>query len=404
MPNRSELTEAFRQAALAVSTAEGAHVFDQLVTALARILGVGFAMISVYVEPRRTHLRTLATFFDGRLAKNIEYPVAGSPCEQAIGRSFGYVPSGVARRFPHDSVLTQNGVEGYAATTLHDLDGAPIGALTVMSRREMKDAALTEAMLNIFAARVSAEIGRRQSEASYRAVFENAETAIFLHDIDSNAIVDVNPKACAVYGYSAEELKRLSVDELASGIPPYTGAEARRHFARARAGEVVRGEWQRRNKDGSLHWDEVTLKKVEIAGRPHILAATREITERKAAEDALRASEEQYRAIFNATTDSLTLRDADFRIVDANATYERMSGLKREDVIGMAELTVDVLDVKDWRRDVHERVLKGEAMRIESDARRRDGTMFRVEVLVLPIQYRGAPHALLVARDITALA
>jgi PAS domain S-box-containing protein len=402
MPNRSELTEAFRQAALAVSTAEGEHVFEQLVTALARILGVEFALISVYVEPRRTMLRTLATYFDGRLAKPIEYPIAGTPCEQAIGRTFGFYPKGVAGRFPGDNVLSANGIEAYAATTLHDLEGAPIGALTVMSRREIKDAALTETLLNIFAARVSAEIGRRQSEASYRAVFENAEAAIFLLDIDSNAIVDVNPRACAVYGYSAEELKRVSLDELSSGAPPFTGEAARRHFERARAGELVRGEWQRRNKDGSLHWDEVTLKRVEIAGRPHIMAATREITERKLAEEAVRASEEQYRAIFNATTDSLTLRDADFRIVDVNATYERMSGLKREDVIGMTELTVDVLDVEDWRRDVHERVLKGEAMRIESDARRRDGTLFRVEVLVLPMQYRGAPHALLVARDITA--
>jgi PAS domain S-box-containing protein len=402
MPDRSPSTEAFRQAALAVSTAEGEYVFEQLVSSLARILGVEFALISVYVEPRRVMLRTLATFFDGKLAKNIDYPVAGTPCEQAIGRSFGFYPKGVAQRFANDAVLSQNGIEAYAATTLHDTDGSPIGALTVMSRREIKDAALTEAMLNIFAARASAEIGRRRSEGSYRAVFESAETAIFLHDIDTGAIVDANPKACAVYGYSAEELKRLSADQLSSGVPPYTGDEARRHLARARMGEVVRGEWQRRNKDGSLHWDDVTLKRVEIAGRPHIMAATREITERKAAEEALRASEEQYRAIFNATTDSLTLRDAEFRIVDVNATYERMSGLKREDVIGMTQLTVDVLDVKDWRRDVHERVLKGEAMRIESDARRRDGTLFRIEVLVLPMQYRGAPHALQVARDITA--
>ena len=164
---------------------------------------------------------------------------------------------------------------------------------------------------------------------------------------------------------------------------------------------MVRGEWQRRNKDGSLHWDEVTLKRVEIAGRPHILAATREITERKLAEQALRGSEEQYRAIFNATTDSLTLRDAQFRIVDVNAAYERMSGLKREDVLGAAELTMDLLDVRDWRREVHDRALAGEAVRVESDAVRRDGTRFRLEVLVLPMQYGGAPHALYVARDIT---
>jgi PAS domain S-box-containing protein len=401
MSERTDLTGALREAALAVSTAEGEDVFDRLVIALARILGVEFALISVYVEPQRTHLRTLATFFDGRPAKNIEYPVAGTPCEQAIGREFGFHPKGVARLFRQDTILAANGIESYAATTLHDVHGSPIGALTVMSRREMRDGALAEAVLNIFAARVSAEIGRRRSEASYRAIFENAETAIIVLDIDSGAIVDVNPKACATYGYSAEEFKRLSARELSSGVPPYTGELAARFLARARAGEVVRGEWHRRNKDGSLHWDEITLKAVEIAGRPHLMAATREITERKAAVEALRSSEEQYRAIFNATTDSLTLRDADFRIVDVNAAYERMSGLAREAVLGASELTVDLLDVRDWRHDVHDRALKGEAVRVESEALRRDGSRLRLEVLVLPMQYRGAPHALYVARDIT---
>ncbi len=401
MPRRADLTEALREAALAVSTAEGERIFEQLVSALARILGVEFALISVYVEPQRTHLRTLATFFDGRLARNIEYPVAGTPCEQAIGRSFGHFARGVARQFPHDAVLIDHAVEGYAATTLHDEHGAPMGALTVMSHGEMADAALAEAVLNIFAARVSAEIGRRSSEQSYRAIFENAETAIMVMDIESGAIVDVNPKACATYGYSAEEFRRASADQLSSGVPPYTGEEALRRLARARAGEVVRGEWHRRNKDGTLHWDEVTLKRVEIGGRPHIMAATREITERKAAEEALRASEEQYRAIFNASTDSLTLRDAEFRVVDVNAAYERMSGLAREAVLGARELTVDLLDVRDWRREVHDRALGGEAVRVESEALRRDGSRLRLEVLVLPMQYRGAPHALYVARDIT---
>jgi len=401
MPERADLTAALREAALAVSTAEGERVFEQLVAALARILDVEFALIAVYVEPQRTMLRTLATFFGGRLAKNFEYPVAGSPCEQAIGRAFGFHAKGVAQRFPHDAMLQERGVEGYAATTLHDADGTPIGALTVMSTRVLGDAALTEALLNIFAARVSAEIGRRRSEASYRAIFESAETAIIVLDIDSGAIVDVNPKACAVYGYGAEEFKRLTARQLSSGVPPYTGELALRYLARARAGEVVRGEWHRRNKDGSLHWDEVTLKRVEIAGRPYIMVATREITERKAAEEALRASEEQYRAIFNASTDSLTLRDGEFRIVDVNAAYEKMSGLARGDVLGASELTVDLLDVRDWRREVHDRALKGEAVRVESEALRRDGSRFRLEVLVLPMQYRGAPHALYVARDIT---
>ena len=49
---------------------------------------------------------------------------------------------------------------------------------------------------------------------------------------------------------------------------------------------------------------------------------------------ALRASEEQYRAIFNAIDDALVLRDADFRIVDVNRAYEAMSGYARDEVVG----------------------------------------------------------------------
>ncbi len=50
-------------------------------------------------------------------------------------------------------------------------------------------------------------------------------------------------------------------------------------------------EWQRRNKDGSLHWDEVVMRPAVIAGQHRILAFTREITERKQAEQALRQAQ-----------------------------------------------------------------------------------------------------------------
>ena len=396
-----DLTEALRQAALAVSTAEGEHAYEDLVRALARILGVEFAIISVYVEPQRTMLRTLATYFGGRLAKNVEYPVAGTPCELAIGRAFGFFPSGVARQFPRDRLLADQRIEGYAATTLHDAHGAPIGALTVMSRASLHDPETTEAMLKIFGARIAAEIERRRSAASYRAIFDNAESCIFVLDHGTGAIVDVNPKACAVYGYSAQEMRRLGADELGSGVPPYTGTDAMRLIERARAGEVVRSEWHRRNKDGSLHWDEITLKKAEIAGKPHILAATREITARKETEEALRASEEQYRAIFNASTDALVLRDAEFRIVDVNPAYEASVGRKREQVIGRRDVTVGFLGTAADYLEIHRRVLAGGRERVEAEGKRADGAPVHVELLAVPMQYRGAPHVLYIGRNIT---
>ena len=401
MTKDRNIADAMRRAALAVSGAEGERIYEQLLTALVGILGVEFGLVAVYPEPSRTRLQTLATFFDGRIAGNIVYDIAGTPCASAIGRAFRYLPDGVAAQFPEDGILVEHRIEGYAAATLNDAYGRAIGVLAVMSRRPLDDKDLFEAMLKIFAARAGAEIERRRSEASYRTIFEAAETAILVLDFETGAIVDANPKACATFGIGVDELRRLSLDAFGSGEPPYTGAEARRLIDRARQGELVRSEWHRRNRGGSLHWDEITLKKVEIAGTPHIFVATREITERKAAEERLRTSEEQYRSIFDATTDSLVLRDAGFRIVDVNPAYERLGGHRREDVVGSTELTLQVPELNEDRRRLHTRAIAGEAFHVESEARRKDGSRFLLEVYGVPMVYRGQPHVLYVGRDIT---
>ena len=62
----------------------------------------------------------------------------------------------------------------------------------------------------------------RISEASYRAIFDAAEDVIFIHDIETGAIVDVNPKACSTFGYTRGEFQRLDLGALGSGVRPYT--------------------------------------------------------------------------------------------------------------------------------------------------------------------------------------
>ena len=49
----------------------------------------------------------------------------------------------------------------------------------------------------------------RASEASYRAIFDAAEDSIFVNDIDTGAIVDANPRACATFGYTREEFRQV---------------------------------------------------------------------------------------------------------------------------------------------------------------------------------------------------
>ena len=84
----------------------------------------------------------------------------------------------------------------------------------------------------------------------------------------SGAILDVNPKACATYGYSRDELCRISLADLSSGEPPCTAEQGMAYIEQAKQGARPVFEWHRRNKDGSLHWDEVRLKAAQIDGKP----------------------------------------------------------------------------------------------------------------------------------------
>src|SRR5690606_7504026 len=120
------------------------------------------------------------------------------------------------------------------------------------------------------AQRIRIQRALEESEASYRAIFDAAEDAIFVHDIETGAIVDVNPRACTAYGYSREELLGILGTALARGEPPYRSEDAER-LAAAIRGETQHYERPGRNRDGSLRWDEVFVKRVPISGRDRIL-------------------------------------------------------------------------------------------------------------------------------------
>ena len=100
-------------------------------------------------------------------------------------------------------------------------------------------------------------------------------------------------------GYSREEV--LGKDRLIAN-PPEMNDTIRALHRRALAGEPVHLETQSVNKDGSRFELEVRGVPIQYRGRPHVLYIGRDISERKRAEEALRASEEQYRSIFNATS------------------------------------------------------------------------------------------------------
>jgi PAS domain S-box-containing protein len=235
----------------------------------------------------------------------------------------------------------------------------------------------------------------RASEERYRLLFETESDAILLVDVETLRLTDANPSAEHLWGYDRKELLGLTVSDL-SAEPADT-----RDSIQTPTGRVqIPLRWHRK-KDGTVFPVEITANRLMLEGRLTVVAAVRDITARKRAEEALRASEEQYRAIFNASADALVLRDAQFRIVDVNATYERMSGYARSEVLGVDRVLANPPDTRDALRELHDRALAGEPAVIETTLLRRDGPSREVELRAVPVRHRGEPHVLWMGRDIT---
>ena len=132
--------------------------------------------------------------------------------------------------------------------------------------------------------------------------------------------------------------------------------------------------------------------------RDRILALARDITDRKTAEAALRASEEQYRAMFNASIDGLALWNAAGEIVDTNPALWRMYGYSESE---FSTLPPGAWAGPCYHLDFLRAVAAGEALHSEVTEVRKDGSALELEVHGIPMQYQGQPHVLTIARDIT---
>jgi PAS domain S-box-containing protein len=405
---RGRIDDVLRTTALAVSGARSGSVFDELVRLLARTLRVEEAFIARHDAEDPAHLLMLARYHDGEISHDIRYAVAGTPCETILAQRFQAFPHGLQALFPLDEDARAQGVESYAGFPLMTLDGRLLGILSVASRRPLGQLERVESMLKIVAVRAAAELeglaaneALARSAASYRAIFEAAEDAIFIHDWDTGDIIDVNPRACESFGWTREEFSQMSVAQICAGMPPYTVDDALHWIQLAKLDRCPPFEWRSRNKDGSLHWDEVRLKRATLDGRPHVLAFARNITDRKNALATLQAQEQKYRAIFDGSVDPMVLWNDSLCVVDVNDAFLRTTGMTREQIIGKHWSERPDADDLERLLPLIRGALGGREQWAIKQVTHADGTPFDIELRYLPVRFGEARYALGVGRDVT---
>jgi PAS domain S-box-containing protein len=160
-----------------------------------------------------------------------------------------------------------------------------------------------------------------ESERNYREIFNSTKDTIFVHDAESGKVIEINTACEAMYGYSRDEMLRLSGQELNAGVPPYTLQDALLWIQKALHEGPQNFEWLAKKKSGECFWVEVGLSATTIGGEGRVMAVVRDITERKQAEKKFIHLNRIYSLLSNVnqaivrTRDRQTLFDTICRIV-----------------------------------------------------------------------------------------
>ncbi|MEY2518719.1 MAG: hypothetical protein QOF24_478 [Verrucomicrobiota bacterium] len=162
----------------------------------------------------------------------------------------------------------------------------------------------------------------------YKTLMETSTDSIYVVD-EKGDLREANAAFLGRRGYTAAEVKGLNVADWDAQWKP---EKLRERLRGLRESSAV-FETRHRCRDGSLFDVEVCATGVRIAGEQLFFCVTRDITERKQAEDRLRRSEEKFKTLFGIAPVGISVLDRQHNVIDANPALEQITRLRREELL-----------------------------------------------------------------------
>ncbi|UCF61047.1 MAG: PAS domain S-box protein [Anaerolineaceae bacterium] len=250
--------------------------------------------------------------------------------------------------------------------------------------------------------RKNAEEALADSESKFRTLAEQSPNMIFINKLDK--VVYANPLCEQMMGYTSDEFYSPDFDFM-DLIAPDSREIIRMNFEQHRAGkDIPPYEYSLITKEGKKIEAIITTKLIHYDDAQAILGIITDVTDRVKTDEALRASEERYRAIFEQAADSIILADAKTGVlVEYNDQTWINLGYTEEEFKSLKVTDFEVVETPEVFEQHLKQVTKKGSDTFLTKHRRKDGSIRDIQVSCKTISIHGKEYIQAIWSDITRL-
>ena len=214
-----------------------------------------------------------------------------------------------------------------------------------------------------------------QNESRYRDIFHNNHAVMLIIDPVSGRIVDANPAAINFYGYKKEQLLSLHISDI-NTLPP---SEIQNAIKNSRENNQHFFNFEHRLASGEVKNVEVYVGPVKFGKEQFLYSIIHDVTDKKTAQLALKASEEKLKLIFKMAPSGMGIINNRV-FVDVNPKFCEMTGYSYQELIGNSSRLIYPSD-REFEfvgKEKYNQILTGGTGVVETQIKHRDGKILDI--------------------------